>query len=330
VTLLTTGKEGTVIKRTTTDILVETRDGKKAWVEVEKVGQDRVAAIDARKGEQVYLRDDGTPAVIVQKTTTDALLRLPDGKEKWYAIEDIRQDCMAAVDARVGERATVRDNGTSVIILKKTTTDALVRLPDGKEQWMAIEDLTQDIKPASEVRVGEEVKVRGKEEWGTVVEMTSTDVCVQLASNGTKMWLGMEDITNNFVAASDVAVGDAVVLRGSKQPATVMERTTTDVLLQTPQGQEWHAIEDIEPDATVGVEVKVGEQATVRGGNERGKVLQRTTTDILLSTPQGEKWYPVEDIVGKDSIPDEPSIKAPGIFACCMASPREFSEQTFP
>eukprot|EP00747_Dinoflagellata_sp_TGD_P063524 gnl/TRDRNA2_/TRDRNA2_153491_c1_seq2.p1 gnl/TRDRNA2_/TRDRNA2_153491_c1~~gnl/TRDRNA2_/TRDRNA2_153491_c1_seq2.p1 ORF type:complete len:204 (+),score=44.62 gnl/TRDRNA2_/TRDRNA2_153491_c1_seq2:126-737(+) len=86
-TLRATGEEVRVLKRTTTDILVTTPDGKEQWCDVESVS--KAAAAGPRVGDDVIVRITSQVASVLQKTTTDLLVKTADGKEQWYDVEDV-------------------------------------------------------------------------------------------------------------------------------------------------------------------------------------------------------------------------------------------------
>eukprot|EP00929_Paragymnodinium_shiwhaense_P008726 TRINITY_DN112691_c0_g1_i1.p2 TRINITY_DN112691_c0_g1~~TRINITY_DN112691_c0_g1_i1.p2 ORF type:complete len:196 (+),score=51.76 TRINITY_DN112691_c0_g1_i1:75-590(+) len=81
--------------------------------------------------------------------------------------------------------------------------------------------------------------------------------------------------------------GDSVPLSAGFK---VLDRTTTDILLQGPDGAKtWFAAEDIYDD----IQASAGKDCAMAG-----VVIARTTTDLKVAKPDGsESWVGLEDVV---------------------------------
>lgn len=141
-----TGQKGTVLKRTTTDLLLQNPDGTEAWVAVEDIGQPAMlaAAYNASKGEAVAVLSMGNAqGSVLQRTTTDVLLRMEDGTEAWYAVEDVAQVLPTAYDVKKGDEVVQLSDGAKGIVQERSTTDVLLRMADGTDKWHGLEDVAR-------------------------------------------------------------------------------------------------------------------------------------------------------------------------------------------
>jgi len=137
VVLLTTGAQGQVLQRTTTDVLLMMRDGNESWHEIEDIQQESLILTNAEVGDQVVLRGTGARAKVLQQTTTDILLKMTDGEEIWHEVEDVRQDFSVLVgsmiDKRVGHFGDADGEGRGVILVgpenESNAETAMARLP---------------------------------------------------------------------------------------------------------------------------------------------------------------------------------------------------------
>jgi len=96
-------------------------------------------------GDKVRVSSEGGyEAEVLKHTTTDVLVKTQDGQEKWVDTEDIQLFASTpplVTEVKVGAEVTTAV-GVSGVVLKRTTTEVCLRLPDGKESWVGIEDVT--------------------------------------------------------------------------------------------------------------------------------------------------------------------------------------------
>jgi len=141
-----TGQKGTVLKRTTTDLLLRHPDGTEAWHGVEDIDQPAMlaAAYNVPKGEAVAVLSMGNAqGIVLQRTTTDVQLRMEDGSEAWYAVEDVAQLLPTAYDVQKGDEVVKLSDGARGIVQDRSTTDVLLRMEDGTDQWQGLEDVAR-------------------------------------------------------------------------------------------------------------------------------------------------------------------------------------------
>uniref|UniRef100_A0A7S1SF68 C2 domain-containing protein n=1 Tax=Alexandrium catenella TaxID=2925 RepID=A0A7S1SF68_ALECA len=103
-----------------------------------------------KPGSKVYVsKDGGFQGEVLRCTTTNVLVRGPDGKEIWYEIEEI-EDARAApctpglplqTEVQVGRKVSTA-RGVSGTVTKRTTTEVCIRTEAGEEIFVAIEDVT--------------------------------------------------------------------------------------------------------------------------------------------------------------------------------------------
>jgi hypothetical protein len=80
---------GTVLQRTTTDILMLMDDGSEAWHEAENVEQVLFDALDVKEGDEVITALQGQHGKAKKRTTTEILVLNDNGTEEWYAVENV-------------------------------------------------------------------------------------------------------------------------------------------------------------------------------------------------------------------------------------------------
>mmetsp|Transcript_17702 Transcript_17702/g.30964 ORF Transcript_17702/g.30964 Transcript_17702/m.30964 type:complete len:123 (-) Transcript_17702:34-402(-) len=82
---------GKVLKRTTTDVLVEQESGKKEWVDIEDLKRAEGPGVeDITAGMMVEDASQNIKGTVVKKTTTDVAIKKADGKVVWCDIEDVK------------------------------------------------------------------------------------------------------------------------------------------------------------------------------------------------------------------------------------------------
>lgn len=99
-------------------------------------------AAEARRGDEV--RRVGNPRArgsILQRTTTDALLKMEDGTETWHGVEDLEQVLSSAANVEEGEEVITAQRGKRGRAKTRTTGEVLVLHDDGTEEWHEIAGL---------------------------------------------------------------------------------------------------------------------------------------------------------------------------------------------
>lgn len=101
---------------------------------------------------------------------------------------------------KAGDRVSVsKDGGFEGEVVRCTTTDVLVKGPDGQENWCDVEDIQSKsnskatLPLQTEVKVGEVVRTSGGVS-GTVTKRTTTEVCLKTEA-GEEVCVDIEDIT---------------------------------------------------------------------------------------------------------------------------------------
>lgn len=160
-----TSQKGNVLRRTKTEVLLKMQDGTEAWKEakaLDKVPKLNLAAAiqiqkrdialqelyapvwEVKNGDEVIRRSDAIRGVVIERTTTDCLMRMDDGKEAWQAIEDLQQEheqvlTPVGIDASDGQEVVDARKGRRGSVKNRTTTDILVLHDDGTEEWYELE-----------------------------------------------------------------------------------------------------------------------------------------------------------------------------------------------
>lgn len=86
---LTDKQTGIVRSRTTTELLIEFKDGTEAWHDAEDLAQAVAKADDLKEGDEALKLGNSRRGRILTRTTTDMKLKLEDGTEEWVATEDL-------------------------------------------------------------------------------------------------------------------------------------------------------------------------------------------------------------------------------------------------
>lgn len=130
-----------------------------------------------------------------------------------------------------GQLAKVASTGEVAKVLKRTTTDLQLEMPDRSTKWVEIDDVRmahEQPTEMAELAVGDTAMLASGER-GEVTALTTTDVKLLLA-DGSSKWCCLEDLTK--VAAEPKAQPAA--------PQTIQDRPvieaipTTDVVLEEP------------------------------------------------------------------------------------------------
>merc|ERR1719253_1703530 len=123
-------------------------DGTDAWHEVEDVGQPAVSlakAHNAGRGETVAVTvKGGAHGSIVERTTTEMCVRMEDGTKAWHAVEDVVHVMPQATQAlKAGDEVVRLRDAAKGTVQSRTSTDVLVRMADGSEEWQGLEDIAK-------------------------------------------------------------------------------------------------------------------------------------------------------------------------------------------
>jgi len=134
---------------------------------------------------------------VLQRTTTDIQLQTEDGGTKWVDIEDIRIVEETENDTAIGATVAIKGTEEQGEIIQRTTTDVKLKLADGTEKWVGVEeiDMVTGAPIYNDVALKASVAVRGcvRGARGQVLQRTSTDVQLQM-DDGTEKWFGIEEI----------------------------------------------------------------------------------------------------------------------------------------
>jgi Ca2+-binding EF-hand superfamily protein len=139
VAVLLPSRSGVVTAKTTTDVQLRLPDGNELWFDIEDVEGGPVILHECKPGSKITLQD-GQRCVVTRRNTADLEVQLSDGSKVWRGIEDCRQE-EAQAHLSVGSKANIIVPVRRARVVERTTTDALVRLPQGVEVWVEVEQL---------------------------------------------------------------------------------------------------------------------------------------------------------------------------------------------
>lgn len=152
-------------------------------------------------GDEVAIALRSQSGVIVQRTTTEVLMKLEDGYELWFDIEDVEGEQVNVHEVAQGGKAKMSGtSGASAEVVDRTTGEIKLRLPGGKEQWVAVEDLEPmaDQSPHG-LKRGAGAKVVPNSIKARMQQRTTTDAMV-LLPNGVLANVGIEDLAERGTA----------------------------------------------------------------------------------------------------------------------------------
>lgn len=159
----------------------------------------------ALPGDEVAIWMPSQEGQVLQRTTTDVQMRLPDGYEAWFDIEDIEGGPVTVHEVVKGGNAQVR-GGDRFAVVDRTTASLKLRYPDGREVWHEVEDLEPEADQAgSEVKVGTVTRVAPRTVRARMKSRTTTDALV-VFSNGVEVWRDVDDLVPTAVAPSEASV----------------------------------------------------------------------------------------------------------------------------
>merc|ERR1712100_655527 len=120
---------------------------------------EQVSIHAASPGDEVSVPLSSQEGTVTQRTTTDVQVRLPDGNEVWFEIEDVAGGPVIIHEVSQGGTVQVR-GGDRCEVVERNTGEIKLRLPDGTEAWHIVEDLEEEadqsphrVQPGSKARV---------------------------------------------------------------------------------------------------------------------------------------------------------------------------------
>jgi len=132
---------GTVMARTTTEVKMKLQDGNEVWFDVEDVEGGPVRIHEVVQGGMAKPRGAGK-CVVIERTTGEVKLLLPDGREVWHDVEDLEDEGEQHVSmVGPGSNARVLPKSLRASVKHRTTSDAVVIFQNGSEALVGIEDL---------------------------------------------------------------------------------------------------------------------------------------------------------------------------------------------
>jgi Ca2+-binding EF-hand superfamily protein len=155
----------------------------------------------ATVGDEVGVLLPNREGVVVEVTTSDAKLRLPDGNEVWFDIEEIEGEAISLHECRPGSKVRLQD-GSTCSLSSRTTTDLQLQLADGSKVWRPIEDCQIE---ANHIEKGRSAKLLTPSQKGRVINRTTTDALVRL-QNGVEVWVDVDEIAPIATAPSAESV----------------------------------------------------------------------------------------------------------------------------
>lgn len=165
----------------------------------------QVSIYSAQPGDEVAVPLASQDGVIMERTTTDVKMKLPDGYELWFDIEDVEGGPVIIHEVPHGGVAKVR-GGARGEVKERTTTDIKLRFPNGSEVWHAVEDLeTEAVGSPHGLATGSKARVARKALRGNVKQRTTTDALVVL-ENGVEAWRGIDELAPIAAAPSEDAI----------------------------------------------------------------------------------------------------------------------------
>eukprot|EP00929_Paragymnodinium_shiwhaense_P083770 TRINITY_DN44747_c0_g1_i1.p2 TRINITY_DN44747_c0_g1~~TRINITY_DN44747_c0_g1_i1.p2 ORF type:complete len:298 (-),score=92.79 TRINITY_DN44747_c0_g1_i1:149-1042(-) len=110
-----------------------------------------------------------------------------------------------------GQLAKVKASGEVAKVLKRTTTDIQLEMPDRSVQWVEIEDVRmahEQPKKLAQLEVGDSAKNTTTGEAGTVIARTTTDVKVEMPCGNSK-WHCITELEQTAAAPAPAASAEA-------------------------------------------------------------------------------------------------------------------------
>lgn len=166
-----------------------------------EVPTEEVSVFVAAPGDEVSVPLSSQEGTVLNRTTTEVQMKMQDGNEVWFDIEDIDCGPVTIHEVNTGGKATLR-GGPRYVIVDRTTASVKLRYPDGKEVWHEVEDLEEEAGQASyDLGVGVVARVVPKTIRARVKDRTTTDALV-VFSNGVEVWRGIDDLAPTAVGPS--------------------------------------------------------------------------------------------------------------------------------
>merc|ERR1719326_1512518 len=115
------------------------------------------------EGSEAVRKADGASGRVKQRKGKEVLVKMSDGTEAWYPVEELTERCMLAPAYLVepGDDTVRHKDQAKGFVKMRTTTEVLVVMADGSEQWHAIEEIAHALPTADDLREGDEaIRVR--------------------------------------------------------------------------------------------------------------------------------------------------------------------------
>jgi Ca2+-binding EF-hand superfamily protein len=190
---------------------------------------------------------------------------VPPKSLKGMGDEDEEDDEEGDDDLHEGDAVIERSTSSRGSILKRTKTDCLVQMEDGQEVWKSRKGLDKVPK----LNLARAIEIQ------------------------------QDDLSRELTAPANCAYrGDEVVRRGSGLVGRILERTTTDCLVQGQDGtQAWVDVEDLEMALKPATGARDGELVVHANRGNRGRCKTKTDGEILILHDDGhEEWYKLEEV----------------------------------
>jgi hypothetical protein len=174
---------------------------------------------DLAVGAEALRRKDDAKGCVLQRTTTEALLKIGEESETWYPIEDIAEMRVMATGhpLEFGD-AVVRTSDQAKCRVKEcTATNVIVRMDDDTEEVLAPAEISQTLPLAIYLQEGDEALRLEDARKGKIVSRTGTDMQLRL-DDGTEQWHPIGDLAKpkQRLRAPEAAVIPLVVVEEPK------------------------------------------------------------------------------------------------------------------
>jgi len=156
----------------------------------------------ATVGDEVSVLLPSRSGVVTAKTTTDVQLRLPDGNQVWFDIEEVEGGAVIVHECKRGGTVTLED-GQRCLVTNRNTCDVEVQLPDGSKVWRGVEDCKSEAK--SHLALGSSAQITVAARRGRVIDRTTCDALVRFPQ-GIEVWVDVEELAPSAMAASAESV----------------------------------------------------------------------------------------------------------------------------
>lgn len=152
----------------------------------------------AAVGDEVSVLLPSRSGVVVARTTADVQLRLPDGNEVWFDIEEVEGDSVIIHECKPGGTVILED-GRRCVVTDRTTSDLELQYPDGSKVWREIEDCKSEAKAC--LAPGSNAQITVPARRARVIQRTTCEALVRLPQ-GIEVWVDVEQLGAAAMAPS--------------------------------------------------------------------------------------------------------------------------------